>query len=82
MGSEMGQQFRREGTYLYLWLIHVDIEQKPIQYCKAIILQLKVNTLKKKKKNAFQVTVSFMMRRKRATNQTSLVCFFKSVERI
>ena len=46
----MGQQFRREGTYLYLWLIHVDIEQKPIQYCKATILQLKVNTLKKKKK--------------------------------
>ena len=33
----------REGTWVYLWLIHVDVWQKPIQYCKAIILQLKIN---------------------------------------
>ena len=25
-----------------LWLIHVDVWQKPTQYCKAIILQLKI----------------------------------------
>ena len=31
----------REGTYVYLWLIHVDVWQKPTQYCKAVILQLK-----------------------------------------
>ena len=37
-----------EGTCVYLWLIHVDIWQRPTQYCKAIILQLKVNRLKKK----------------------------------
>ena len=30
-------------------LIHVDIQQKPTQHCKAIILQLKLNKLKKKK---------------------------------
>ena len=30
-------------TYVYLWLIHVDVWQKPTQYCKAIILQLKIN---------------------------------------
>ena len=36
----------REGTYVYLWLIHVDVWQKPIKYCKAIILQLKINVLK------------------------------------
>ena len=29
--------------YVYLWLTHVDIWQKPTQYCKAIILQLKIN---------------------------------------
>ena len=29
--------------YVYLWLIHVDIWQKPTQYCKTIILQLKIN---------------------------------------
>ena len=25
------------GDYVYLWLIHVDTWQKPIQYCKAIV---------------------------------------------
>jgi len=44
-----GREGRKEGTYAYLWLIHVDIWQKPIQYCKAIILQLKTNKLKKEK---------------------------------
>ena len=34
-------------TYVHLWLIHVDVWQKPNQYCKAIILQLKINELKK-----------------------------------
>ena len=28
MGREMGGRFKREGTYVYLWLIHVDIWQK------------------------------------------------------
>ena len=37
-----GERFRREGTYVYLWLIHADIWQKPTQYYKAIILQLKM----------------------------------------
>ena len=37
-----------EGTYVYLWLIHVDVWQKPTQFCKAIILQLK-NKFKIKK---------------------------------
>jgi len=41
--SEMGREFRRKGTYVYLWLIHVDVWQKPTQYCKAIILQFKTN---------------------------------------
>ena len=40
----------REGTYVYLWLIHVDIWQKTIQYCKATILQLKINKLGGKKR--------------------------------
>ena len=38
----------REGTYVYPWLIHVDIWKKSNQYSKAIILQLKVNTNFKK----------------------------------
>ena len=35
-----------EGTYVYLRLIHVEVWQKPTQYCKAIILQLKKNFFK------------------------------------
>ena len=42
----MGRRFKREGTYVYLWLIHADVPQKPTQFCNTIILQLK-----KKKKN-------------------------------
>ena len=37
-GWEMGGRLRREGTDAYLWLIHVDLWQRPTQYCKAIIL--------------------------------------------
>ena len=44
----MGGSFKREGMCVYPWLIHVDVWQKPTQHCKAIILQVKVNTLKKK----------------------------------
>ena len=36
----MGGRFKREGTYVYLWLIQVDIWQRPTQNCKAVILQL------------------------------------------
>ena len=32
-------------TYVYLWLIHVDVWQKSTQYCKAIILQLKIEKI-------------------------------------
>ena len=38
------------GTHVYLWLICGDVWQKPTQYCKATILQFKINYLKKKKK--------------------------------
>ena len=40
MGWEVGGRFKREGTYVYIWLIHVGMWQKQTQYCKAIILQL------------------------------------------
>ena len=44
----MGRRLKREGTHVYLCLIHVDEWQKPTQYCKAIILPSKINKLKKK----------------------------------
>ena len=37
----MGGRFKREGTYVYPWLIHVDVWQKT-KFCKTIILQLKI----------------------------------------
>ena len=40
-GREMGGRFKREGTYVYLWLIYGDVRQKTTKFCKAIILQLK-----------------------------------------
>ena len=45
----MGGKFKREGTRVYLWLTDVDVWQKPTKFCKAIILQLNINKLKKKK---------------------------------
>ena len=43
-GVAGGREVQEEGDiHIYLWLIHVDVWQKPIQYCKAIILQLKIN---------------------------------------
>ena len=47
MGWEVGGRLKREGTELYIWLVHVDVCQKPAQYCKAIILQFKINRQKK-----------------------------------
>ena len=43
----MRGSFKREETYVDLWLIHVDVWQKPTQYYKAIILQLKINKILK-----------------------------------
>ena len=41
-GEEGGKEVQEEGTHVYLWLIYADVWQKPSQYCKAIILQLKI----------------------------------------
>ena len=54
---EAGGRFRRE-RQVYLWLIHVDVWQKLIQYCKAIILQLKIEKKIKDKGRALRETVA------------------------
>lgn len=41
----------REGTYVYLGLIRAVVQQKPIQHCKAIFLQLKKAYISKNKYN-------------------------------
>ena len=57
MEWEVGEWFKREGTYVFLWLIHVDVWQRPVQYCKAVILQLKMEFLEKKLK-VFQLKIT------------------------
>jgi len=46
-GVGWGGRSKREGTYVYQWLIYIDVWQKPTKFYKAVILQLK-NKLKKK----------------------------------
>ena len=42
-GGRWEEGSRGREHVLYLWLIHVDVWQKPIQHCKVIILQVKIN---------------------------------------
>ena len=46
MGREVGGKFKREGTYIHLWVIHVDVWYKTTKFCRATILQFK-NKLRK-----------------------------------
>ena len=36
----------KEGIYVYLWLIHIEVWQKTTKFCKAISLQLKNKQIK------------------------------------
>ena len=38
------------GTHVNPWLIHVNVWQKPLQYCKVISLQIIKNNWEKKRK--------------------------------
>ena len=44
MGQEVGGRLKSEGIHVSPRLSRVDVWQKPTQHCKAIILQLKINT--------------------------------------
>ena len=41
VGKEVGGGFGIRGTHVHPWLIHVNVWQKPPQYCIVISLQLK-----------------------------------------
>ena len=59
MGWEVGGRSKKDWTYVYLWLIHVDVWQKPTQYCKGTILQSKIN-FKKSEREILEVMDMFM----------------------
>ena len=42
VGREGAGGVQDGGTHVHLWLIHVNVWQKPPQHCKAISLQLKL----------------------------------------
>ena len=50
-----GGRFKREGTCVYLWLIHIDVWQKPTKHCKTIVLQLKINKFLKRGKKVHRL---------------------------
>ena len=39
--EKLGLKLNTQKTHVHPWLIHVDVWQKPPQYCKVIIFQLK-----------------------------------------
>ena len=41
MGWEVGRRHKGEGKYVYLWLIHVAVWQKPIQDCNYPLIKNK-----------------------------------------
>ena len=41
-GEGEGSGVQDRGTHVHPWVIHVDIWQKPPQYCRIISLQLKL----------------------------------------
>lgn len=50
---EVAGRFKK-GMYVYLWLMHVNVQpKKPARYCKAFILQLERKFKKKHKKIHF-----------------------------
>ena len=43
-----------------LWLIHVDVWQKPTQFCKAMILQLKNKKFKIERKEKKEMLIQML----------------------
>ena len=64
MGWVIGGRPKREGTYIYLRLIHADVRQKPTQYCKAIVLQLKINKFSKESEMLLSLKTQQLLRRR------------------
>ena len=70
-----GRREAQEGTYVHLWLIHVNIHWKATQYCKAIILQLKIGLGYKKEMQMMTTAMKLklLLGRKAMTNLDSIL---------
>ena len=54
-----GSRRRGRGTYVHLSLIHVDVWQKPTQYCKSNYSPIKIKLKKKERKKTLVQMVTF-----------------------
>ena len=68
----MGGKFQREGTYVYLWLIHIAVWQKPTQHCKTIIFQFKMKKKKKKENKLFIDQIFWSMSLEEKSDYTTI----------
>ena len=79
-GMGWGRRWERGsgwGTHVNPWLIHVNVWQKPLQYCKVIGLQLiKINGKKKRKVIlTYNKIMKYATKRKRKRNRVLQVYF-------
>ena len=74
VGNRKG--FKEGGDYIYLWLIHVNVWQRPTQNCKAITLQLKnrgEKRIKNKKEKRIKRAVFSMLQLGPDTHSPSMM---------
>ena len=76
VGEGGGREVKREGAYVCLWPIHVDISQKLSQYCNVIILPFKI-ILKKKILERFAISFSNGLSQPR--DQTCASCIGRQI---
>ena len=69
----LGGRLKREGIYVYLWLIHFVEQQKPTQHCKAIILQ------ERKKKKGRKTIMWGQNQNQKKKKQTQINMVFQTV---
>ena len=62
----MGGRLTREGTHVYLWVVHVDVWQKPAQYRNYPPIKNKIKPKVLKILNKF-VNKEYFARKKRKT---------------
>ena len=75
MGPGLGGRLRRKGIYVYLQLIHIVVQQKPTQHCRAIIFQLKIH-LKMEKKMIHSNTYFYNRKLERPKGLKTFFFFF------
>ena len=68
------------GTHVNPWMIHVNVWQKPLQYCKVISLQLiKISEKQQKKEMTSKLKLSISKYLVGTLMCLELICFIKQI---